>query len=63
MKLSLLLPDVPHALQDLGQVPRMSQQLIAAELLGLFDGYSVALLIGGDLCLLTMHMRVSVITL
>jgi hypothetical protein len=34
VELSLLLPDVPHALQDLGQVPRMSQQLVATEIFG-----------------------------
>ena len=42
MELPLLLPDVPHALQDLGQVPRMSQQLVATEMLGLLEGDSVA---------------------
>jgi hypothetical protein len=42
VELPLLLPDVPHALQDLGQVPRMSQQLVATEMLGLLEGDSVA---------------------
>ena len=54
MELPLLLPDVPHALQDLGQVPRMSQQLVSAEMFGLLKGHSVTLLLRGDsLSLLT----------
>ena len=63
MELPLLLPDVPHALQDLGQVPSMSQQLVAAEMLSLLEGEAVGLIKGGDLCFLTKHMRVSAITL
>ncbi len=63
MELLLLLPDVPHALQDLSQVSRMRQQLVPTEKFSFLKGDSVVPLKGRHLSLLTIDIRVSVLTL